>query len=671
MNSDKNLITAENLYDLQVITDPQISPDGKHIIFNVQRVDRDSEKKYSNLWIVPTDGGETRQFTYGDQRDRHARWSPDGREIAFLSNRQEETQEQIYIIPFFGGEARPLTKLKGSFAGFEWSPGGETLAFQFRSKDAEAVEREADEQKKKLGVVARRITSLEYKAEGAGFLPQEKWHIWTVDTSSAETQQLTEGDHHNTGPRWSPDGSQILFLSNRSPHPDKDIDAIDLFLIPAEGGEETKIEAPYGRKFNASFSPDGQWIAYLGREKTGAFYQNNSLYILPVNGGESRNLTKPYDLHLELATVADIDLSEGSNLPIWSLDGQFIYVMAVSRGDQPLLAIAVSDEGGEPQRVIEEPGVIGEFSFDATQDGIAALWSFLSSTGQVVLKEQNKPGITILTQFNQDLLTQLELGEIEEITFTGPGGEELDGWILKPPDFDPNRQYPSILEIHGGPQTQYGRVFMHEFYYLAAQGYVVSWCNPRGSQGYGEDFSGAIFNNWGTVDYDDIMAWADLIAEKPYIDSSRMGVAGGSYGGYMTIWVIGHTDRFKAAVAQRLVSNFISFHGSSDMNMLSEHLVGTLAPPWEDIENYWRQSPMSAVGNASTPTLIIHSLNDLRVPSEQGEQVFVALQQKGVDSELVLFPDESHGLSRNGRTDRRVARLEHMARWFEKYLKQD
>jgi dipeptidyl aminopeptidase/acylaminoacyl peptidase len=669
MTSENKMMAADRLYDLQIITDPQISPDGKHIIFCVQRVNRENEKKYSNLWIVPTAGGGARQFTYGDQTDRHPRWSPDSQAIAFLSNRRDEKQEQIYVIPFFGGEARPLTELKGSFGGFEWSPTGDALALQFRSKDADAIEREADEQKKKLGVVARHITSLDYKADGAGFLPQEKWHVWIVDTSSGEAKQLTEGDHHDTGPRWSPDGSQILFLSNRSPHPDKDIDATDLFLIPPDGGEETKISAPYGRKFTTSFSPDGQWIAYIGREKKGAFYQNSSLYILPISGGEARNLTKQYDLHIETATVADIDISEGLNLPLWSLDRQFIYVKAVIRGDQPLLAIPVSQEGGEPQRVIEEPGVVGAFSFDASQDHIAALWSFLSSTGQIAVKEQNKPGITILTQFNQDLLEQLELGEIEEITFPGPGGEELDGWILKPPGFDPQKRYPSILEIHGGPQTQYGRVFMHEFYYFAALGYVVYWCNPRGSQGYGESFSGAIFNNWGTVDYDDIMAWVDYIAQKPYIDASRMGVTGGSYGGYMTIWIISHTDRFKAAVAQRLVSNFTSFYGSSDINMLSEQLVGTLAPPWEDLENYWRQSPMSAVGNASTPTLIIHSLNDFRVPSEQGEQVFVALQQKGVDSELVLFPEESHGLSRNGRTDRRVARLEHMARWFEKYLK--
>jgi dipeptidyl aminopeptidase/acylaminoacyl peptidase len=210
---------------------------------------------------------------------------------------------------------------------------------------------------------------------------------------------------------------------------------------------------------------------------------------------------------------------------------------------------------------------------------------------------------------------------------------------------------------------------MHEFYLLVAQGYVVYWCNPRGSQGYGEDFAAAIYNQWGTVDYEDIMAWADYMQQQPYIDPARMGVSGGSYGGYMTTLIIGRTHRFKAAVAQRLVSNFISFYGSSDMNWLTEALLGAEAPPWSDLQNYWQQSPISGIGQAATPMLIIHSESDYRCDREQGEQVFVALKRLGVDTEMILFPGESHGLSRNGRTDRRVQRLKHILRWFEKYLK--
>ena len=216
--------------------------------------------------------------------------------------------------------------------------------------------------------------------------------------------------------------------------------------------------------------------------------------------------------------------------------------------------------------------------------------------------------------------------------------------------------------------TQYGRGFMHEFHYFAANGYVVYWTNPRGGQGFGEAFSAAINNQWGTVDYADLMAWTDIVQQQPYIDPERMAVTGGSYGGYMTLTIIGHTTRFKTAVAQRVVSNFISFYGSSDMNWLTENLLGSETTPWQDFDNYWQQSPISRIGSVTTPTLLIHSEQDMRCAQEQAEQVFVALQKRGIDAELVLFPDEEHGLSRSGRTDRRVARLEHMLRWFDTYL---
>jgi dipeptidyl aminopeptidase/acylaminoacyl peptidase len=273
-----------------------------------------------------------------------------------------------------------------------------------------------------------------------------------------------------------------------------------------------------------------------------------------------------------------------------------------------------------------------------------------------------------LTRINEQVLRNMDLGNLEEVWFKGAAGNRLQGWILKPPNFRRSKKYPSILEIHGGPRVQYGNFFMHEFYCLAANGYVVYFCNPRGGQGYGEAHSKSIWNNWGTVDYDDLMAWTDYIQRKPYIDGKRMGVTGGSYGGYMTNWIIGHTNRFKAAVTQRSVSNLISMWGSSDFNWVFQEEIGR-QPPWKALNNYWRQSPMKYIGKAKTPTLVIHSEQDLRCAIEQGEQVFVALKKMGVDTEMVRFPDEPHGLSRGGRTDRRVERLRHILRWFDRYLK--
>lgn len=300
---------------------------------------------------------------------------------------------------------------------------------------------------------------------------------------------------------------------------------------------------------------------------------------------------------------------------------------------------------------------------------MAYFFGSMESPGEVRLWNLKTGRRKALSRPNRNLLARLDIGSMEEVWFEGKDGYRLQGWILKPPDFDPSRKYPSILEIHGGPQTQYGYFFMHEFYYLAAHGYVVYFSNPRGGRGYGEAHTKAIWGRWGTVDYEDLMAWADYMEAQPYIDASRMGVTGGSYGGYMTLWVIGHTQRFEAAVAQRVVSNFISMWGSSDGNWVFQ-LPLEAGPPWVDFQKYWERSPISHLGNARTPTLLIHSEQDHRCPIEQGEQAFVALKVQGVDTEMVRFPDEPHGLSRTGRTDRRVSRLKHILRWFDRYIGQ-
>ena len=665
------LTAADDLYRYHVPADPQISPDGRRVAYIVQRVERETEKKYANLWVADVESGRARQFTHGKWNDSRPRWSPDGETLALVSNRGNEEQSQIYLLPLDGGEARPLTDLKGSFADYEWSPDGAKLVCQFRKKDADALEREKDEGKKKLGVSYRHITRTDYKFDGAGYLPKEHWHVWVINAETGEATQLTDGDKDETEPRWSPDGVHILFNSNRSDRPDMDLDATELYLIPAEGGEMRRLETRPGRKFGAVFSPDGQYVAWLGRDKPGRWYQNARLYVAPVAGGGARDLSAQIDLHLAPSTNGDIFNGSGPYLPVWSADGRRIYAGASWQGDEPLVSLAVFEPNNEPLWVINEPGVVGGYTFDRERKRVAYLWSALDDPAQLRVRDIDAGGgageprtLTTLNPWHDEI----ERGEIEEVWFKARDGFDLHGWILKPAGFDPSQTYPSILEIHGGPQTQYGNMFMHEFHYLAAAGYVVYWSNPRGSQGYGEGVTGAIFGQWGTVDYDDVMDWTDYVAKLPYIDTERMGVTGGSYGGYMTTLIIGRTDRYKAAVAQRVVSNFISFYGSSDLNAGLENLAGTAAP-WEDMETNWAQSPISTIGNAKTPTLVIHSENDYRCDQEQGEQVFIALRKLGVDTELLLLPGESHGVSRGGRTDRRIARLEYMLGWFERYLK--
>jgi len=625
-----------------------------------------SEKRYSNLWVISTKGGRARQFTHGDQQDTQPKWSPDGNEIAFISNRGDEKQPQIYIIPLHGGEAHRLTTLVGSHNRFEWSPDGRWLVCQFRKKDDDAITREKEG--KKLGVVSRHITRVFYKLDGGGFLPKERWHIWKINARTGKSKQLTTSDiYDELEPRWSPDGN-IIFLSNRSGDPDLDPDAMDIFVISADGEDLRKIETPFGPKEHPTFSPDGKRLAYLGIEGRGQVWKNTSLWVVPANGGEAKNLTEKFDLNVASWTINDVPGELPMMPPTWSKDGGKIYFQVAQHGNTSLKSLLL-DEDQSLRTVIGGPGVIGSFNFDKEGSKLAYFHADMADIGQVWVQDLTTGQSRKLTHINEVLLRGRDLGEVEEVWFKGATGNDLQGWILKPPGFDESKKYPSILEIHGGPRVQYGNFFMHEFYYLAANGYVVYFCNPSGGQGYGEEHSKTIWNNWGTADYEDLMAWVDFIQQKPYIDAERMGVTGGSYGGYMTNWIIGHTDRFRAAVTQRSVSNLISMYGSSDFNWAFEQEFGG-KPPWENPKNYWRQSPMKYIGSAKTPTMIIHSERDLRCALEQDEQIFVALKKLGVDTEMVYFPDEPHGLSREGRTDRRIERLNHILRWFDRYLKE-
>ena len=668
----KHYISTDDLYRFKLISDCKISPGGQHVVFCVQRVDRRSEKKYSNLWIVPTESGRAWQFTYGNQVDSQPKWSPDGKYIAFISNRDDEKQSQIYIIPLYGGEARKITNLKGTISIFEWSPDGKSLVCKFRKKDRDEIEREKDEQKKKLGIVSRHIKRIFYKLDATGPLPIERWHIWTIDIGTGKAKQLTESDiYDELEPNWSPDGKKIVFCSNHSKDPDLDPDAIDIFIISADGGELRKIKTPMGLKAKPTFSPDGKWIAYFGQEDKGEWWKNTCLWVVPVDSSEkAKNLTEKFDFDISSTTINDMPGIVPLMPPIWSNNGDKIYFQVSQHGNTILKSISLSGKKQSLQTVIGGKGVVNFYSFDDEQFKLAYFNANMTEIGQVWAKDLNTKHSKKLTHNNENLLLYRDLGEIEEVWFKGAVNNDLQGWIIKPPNFNKSKKYPSILEIHGGPRVQYGNFFMHEFYFLVAQGYVVYFCNPRGSQGYGEEHSKAIWNNWGTADYDDLMKWVDFIEKKPYIDTKRMGVTGGSYGGYMTNWIIGHTDRFKAAVTQRSVSNFISMYGSSDYNWSFQYELGNKAP-WENMENYWRQSPMKYIGNVKTPTLIIHSEQDMRCAIEQGEQIFVALKKLGVDTEMVSFPEEPHGLSRSGRTDKRIERLKHIVRWFDRYLKKN
>lgn len=669
MPKKKKVMTAEHLYELQTVNGCEIAPDGRFVAFTITRVDREKEKKYANLWLVPTDGGKPKQFTYGDHTDSQPRWSPDGQEIAFLSNRGGLKRAQIHIIPVHGGEARPLTDIKGTIGSFEWSPDGKQFLCAVQKIDAEVLEREENEKKKELGIVERHIERVHYKYDGTGFLPKERWHIWTVNARTGKAKQVTDGTLHDEfDPCWSPDGKEIAFTSNRHEDSDFHPEANGLYVLDLKSGEMRQLPTPEGERLGQPrFAPDGRSLAYYGREGRGDWWKNTHLWLVPVDGNQmARDITADQDWDIGNESINDTGGCV-TMPPTWSVDSQRLYCQVSQHGRVTLHSVAVT--GQDWQTVLGDVDMVGAFSLDAAQAKLAYFHGSMGDLGQIWVRDLGNGRSRKLTDFNEKLLDGLDLGEMEEVWFKGPAGNDLQGWILKPPGFDPAQKYPSILEIHGGPLAQYGRAFMHEFYFLAANGYVVYFSNPRGGRGYGEAHARAIWNDHGGADYDDVMAWADYMKGQPYIDQSRMGVTGGSYGGFMVNWIIGHSQQFKAAVTQRSISNRLSSYGSSDINWRREFSFDN-EPPWENLENYWRQSPLKHIGNAKTPTLVIHSEQDMRCPIEQGEQIFVALKRLGVDTEMVRYPDTSHGLSRIGRTDRRVSRLKHILRWFDKYLKE-
>lgn len=666
----KRKLKAEDLYQIKSIIDLDIAPAGDKVILEIQEIDQETEKKSSNLWIQDLKSKELQPFTRGKNSHSNPVWSPDGNFILFLSNRDDETQPQLYIIPTNGGESRKLTNDDAEYSHFFWSPDARTIYTCLRKKDRDAIERKKDEKKQKLGIVYREVEKTFYRLDGYGWLPEDEWHLWRIDALSGEGEQISDLTIVEGSPPFiSSDGKLIGFFSNQAEDPDLDLDAIDLFVLDTTSLLVSKVNTPAGSKSFGTFSPDGETIAYVGRKDKWADWQNNRVWIVPTQGNEAAiDLTEENDFHVASSTLNDNGPAPFS-APIWSLDGKWIFFQVSRHGNTGFNK--VNTHSKQVIELISEKGVVGKPKFDRSQSNFVFIFGSLNGLPELHHVQTDKGSFQheSVSAINDVWFQKIKLGETQEHWFKGSDGNDLQGWIIFPPDFDPQMEYPSILEIHGGPLMQYGNFWMHEFHYLAAQGYVVHFCNPRGGQGYGESHSHSIFDGkWGTVDYQDLMAWTDYVEKLAFIDSKRMGVTGGSYGGYMTVWIIGHTHRFKAAVAQRCVSNIVSMWGSSDFNWSFQTIFGNKSP-YEEIETLWECSPMKHIGAARTPTLLIHSEQDLRCPLEQSQQVYTALRKLNVPTKLVIFPEESHGLSRIGRTDRRIVRLQQISRGFESYLK--
>ncbi len=647
-------MVPEDLTRILFVTDPQLSPDGRRIAFVVTSLSEERDEYLANIWIVETAGGVPRRFTAGPRRDVEPRWSPDGARLAFLSERAPKDKLQLYVMPADGGEPAKLTALENGVSSAAWSPDGSRLAFV----SPVGGQREPDsEEEKRKSRPARVITAVKYRFNGEGFVYDRRPHVFVVSTDGSAPVQITDGDFIDADPTWSPDGGSIVFASARHAERDDD-DASDLWRVDAKGGTPQRLTATTGPLLLPAFSPDGRSIAYLARPAKNAYGHNVRLYVIPSDGtGSASCLTGALDRSCGALHVR----------PTWSPDGRSVVVAAEDHGDVGLWRVAAS--GNEPPaRIVGDARAINGFS--ASADGRVLTFAASSPTApaEVFACRADGSDERRLTELNRAWTESAALAAPERFRFTR-AGFELDVWVMRPAGYLAGQRYPTLLNIHGGPHAQYGHNFFDEFQVYAGAGYAVVYTNPRGSQGYGEAFAQAVVGDWGGGDYADVMAALDeAIARYPFIDADRLGVLGGSYGGFLTSWTVGHSKRFRAACSERAVKCQYTMFGTSDIGS-SFNVVELGGPmPWEDMARYIERSPLTYAKDIVTPLLIVHSEDDLRCPIEQGEQLFVALKKLGREVRFVRFPGENHEMSRSGKPRHRLERFRHILEWFGAYL---
>ena len=681
----KRPIAETDLYAFRWIASPQISPDGAKIVYTLVTVNAKHDNYETSLWIVPASGGAARPLTAAT-RDSSARWSPDGRTLAFLRAPEQKDKDgkpqpaQIYLLSMDGGEARPLTDIPKGAGGLAWAPDGQSIAFLSTTlaKDFDKKKDAKDEEESDVRVIVKAA----YRMNGEGYYePDRPSHIWTVPVPPVpkipagpeRAKQVTTGEFSESDIVWSRDGSKIYFTSNRVREPYYEPPHDEIYAVKAAGGDIAKVAGIDGSIHAISLSPDGSHIAFVGSLNRGdglpqRSYSQPDLFITPVEpGGAPRNLTAAYDFDIGGGVGGDQAPPRGSgpSKPYWSADGRSIFVDSAEEGRANLKRIDAETGKVEPL----SSGDQDVFSYSATPDGskAAVLVSTPTNIGDLFLLDGASGRLDRLTRINDELFAKLNLTEPETIWYKSFDGRRIQAWVQRPPDFAPGKKYPLILDIHGGPHSAYGYTFDHEFQWMAAKGYVVLYPNPRGSTSYGQEFGNIIQYHYPGDDFKDLMAGVDELVARGWVDPAKLGVTGGSGGGVLTNWTIGHTTRFKAAVSQRSIADWRDFWYTADFTLFTAFWFR--GAPWEQEADFKERSPITYVDKIATPLMLIEGESDFRTPpGAGGEQMFRALKYLKKPVVMVRFPGETHELSRSGKPVHRVERLQHIVAWFDKYL---
>jgi dipeptidyl aminopeptidase/acylaminoacyl peptidase len=684
----KRFIAETDLLKFTWIADPQISPDGSTVAFVRVTVNEKENRYESSLYTVPTNGSESPRRLTASIRDTSPRWAPDGKRIAF--NRAAASQSsggenvgktqppQIFVLSMDGGEARPLTELTAGAGAPVWSPDGRMLAFTAaigREAQDKPDGREGQDGKTKSDV--RVITRAVYRSNGnPTYVDSEKHeHIFTMAVSDGASdkpapKQITDGGFDEGNITWSRDGALIYFTSNRVPEAYYEADDSDLYSVPAAGGSITKVASIEGSIGGLSLSPDGKRMAFVGTLHGNPVrsYSQPDLWVTDLTPGSTpKNLTASYDFDISSGIGGDQSAPRGrSATPIvWSSDASSLTVVVAEHGSANLKRVAIATGKIDPL----SDGKQAIAAYSATPDGskIAAMISTQTNIGDLFTFDLSGARPRQITRINDDLFKDIQQSDPEEFWYRTFDGKQVQGWILKPPDFEASRRYPLILEIHGGPHSAYGNAYTHEFQWMAAKGYVVLFTNPRGSTSYGQDFANIIQYHYPGDDYKDLMAGVDEVLKKGYVDANRLGVTGGSGGGLLTNWTITQTQRFKAAVAQRDIADWYGFWFTADFTLFQP--TWFRKAPWEDPQDFAARSPITHVANVTTPLMLVLGDADYRTPpADGGEMMFRALKYRKIPTVMVRFPRETHELSRSGEPRHRVERLQHIVGWMDQWL---